>query len=176
MGGLAALAGTSAVLVVLVPSLAGHLRTHGLAAALRAQGAIPSRLSPTAASLAVTAEVAALGVLLLGLGLRRTDLTRGALATAALIFALYAAYAAYVTRKAGARRVPCGCGGDPSAPMSMWVAARAAGLAVLALGGALASPPALGGETLAGAVAGAALGVLLWILPRAMDVPERSMG
>ncbi|MFC4912758.1 MauE/DoxX family redox-associated membrane protein [Actinomadura gamaensis] len=176
MGGLAALAGTAAVPLVLALSLAGHVRSRDLAGALRAQGALPSRLAPTVASLAVAAEVAVLAVLLLSLGLRRTDLTRGALAAAALLFAAYAAYAAFVTHRAGTRRVPCGCGGDLSTPMSAWVVARSAGLAVLALGGALAAPPALTGGTAAGVVAGAALGVLLWILPRAMSVPERSVG
>lgn len=174
MGGLAFLTGTTAVPLVLVLSLAGHLRGRSLAAALRAQAAVPSRLAPPVASLAVTAEVGALGVLLVGLSLRRTDLTRGALAAAAVLFAVYAAYSAYVTR-ARSGRVPCGCGGDLETPMSVWIVARAAGLAVLALGGALASPPGLGGGTATGIVAGAALGVLLWTLPKAMNVTERSV-
>ncbi|MFC5181509.1 MauE/DoxX family redox-associated membrane protein [Actinomadura harenae] len=175
MAGLAALTGTAAVPLVLVLSLAGHLRGRSLAAALRAQAAVPSRLAPPVASLAVTAEVGVLGVLLLGLALRRTDLAHAALAAATALFVLYAAYAAYVTRTRPVR-VPCGCGGDLSTPMSAWVVARAAGLAVLALGGALASPPPLGGATASGIVAGAALGVLLWVLPRAMDVSEGSLG
>ncbi|MEV5572772.1 MauE/DoxX family redox-associated membrane protein [Spirillospora sp. NPDC052269] len=176
MAGLAALTGAVAVPLVLVLSLAGHLRGRSLGAALRAQGTVPSRLAPSVASLAVTAEVGALGALLMGLALRRTELTRGALAAAAVLFAVYAAYAAYVTRTRSGRRVPCGCGGDLSTPMSVWVVARAAGLAVLALGGALASPPATGATTATGIVAGAALAVLLWTLPRAMDTSEGSLG
>ncbi|WP_026416784.1 hypothetical protein [Actinomadura oligospora] len=185
MAGLAALTGAVAVPLVLVLSLYGHLRGRSLAAALRAQGTVPSRLAPGVASLAVIAEAGALGALLAGLALRRTDLTHGALAAATVLFAVYAAYAAYVTRTArtarpdragSGRRVPCGCGGDLSTPMSVWVVARAAGLAVLALGGAVTPPPAPDATTATGIVAGAALGVLLWTLPRAMDASERSLG
>ncbi|MEV4256922.1 MauE/DoxX family redox-associated membrane protein [Spirillospora sp. NPDC049652] len=174
MTGLAALTGAVAVPVVLLLSLAGHLRGRSLGAALRAQAALPARLAVAVASLAVTAEGGVLGLLLAGLVLRRTALVHGALAAATVLFAVYAAYAAYVIRTRSGR-VPCGCGGDLSIPMSVWVVARATGLAVLALGGAVASPPELGGGTVPGVVAGAALGVLLWILPGAMNVPETAV-
>ncbi|WP_147341054.1 MauE/DoxX family redox-associated membrane protein [Actinomadura logoneensis] len=172
---LAALAGAVAVPVVLVPSLAGHLRGRSLGTALRAQAAVPSRLAAAVASLAVAAEAGVLGLLLAGVIVRRTGLVQGALAVATVLFTAYAAYAAYVTRTRTGR-VPCGCGGDLSTPMSVWVVVRAAGLAVLALGGALTPLPDLTGGTVSGVVAGAALGVLLWILPRAMAVPETAGG
>ncbi|MEW2358604.1 MauE/DoxX family redox-associated membrane protein [Spirillospora sp. NPDC029432] len=168
MTGLLAGTGAVAVPLVLLVSLAGHLRRPGLLrAALRAQRTLPPPLAAPAAVLAVAAEallgLAALAGLLLG----RDAVLRPALGLAAALLALYAGYALRVARTRPA--APCGCAGDLAIPMTVWVAARAAALALLAAAGAAWPPPGEG--TAVTVLAGLAFGVLLWTLPRAMNEP-----
>ncbi|MFB4314819.1 MauE/DoxX family redox-associated membrane protein [Actinomadura sp. 21ATH] len=168
MTGLLAGTGAVAVPLVLLASLAGHLRRPGLLrTALRAQRTLPPPLVVPAAVLAVAAEallgLAALAGLLLG----RDAVLRPALGLAAALLALYAAYGLRVARTRPA--APCGCAGDLGTPMTGWVAARAAALAALAAAGAARPLPDEG--TAVTVLAGLTFGVLLWTLPRAMNEP-----
>ncbi|MBW8482182.1 MauE/DoxX family redox-associated membrane protein [Actinomadura parmotrematis] len=171
---LAAGAAAVAVPLALLVSLAGQARRpSALPDALRAHRVLP-RAAPVpvlAAALAVLTEAGAAAVALAGLAGRWDAAFRAGLGGAAALLAVYAAYSAYVARARGGR-VPCGCAGSTT-PMTGWVAARAAGLALLALGGALAGLPdgAPLAHTAVAAVAGLALAVLLGTLPHALADP-----
>ncbi|GGQ06386.1 hypothetical protein BKA00_003327 [Actinomadura coerulea] len=172
------LAGIAAVTVplVLLASLAGQLRRPGaLAAAVRAHRVLPAALAGAAAAAVIAAE-ALIGVAGAAAPLLRLDgPARAAGGAAAVLLALYAAYAAHVARTR--RGVPCGCGGSGT-PMTGWVAGRAAALSALALTGALLGPPAAGTlyESSVEVVAGLGFAVLLWTLPHAMTEERRTAG
>ncbi|MFI0350471.1 MauE/DoxX family redox-associated membrane protein [Actinomadura sp. 9N407] len=169
MSGLLAGVGAIAVPLVLLGSLAGHLRRPGLlGSALRAQRTLPAFLIRPVAVLVPAAE-AVLGLAAAtGLLLGRDDLLRGALGCTAVLLASYAAYSLHVTRTRPA--APCGCAGDLDSPMTIWVAVRAAALALPAAVGAFAALPSGGGaETAMTVLAGLTFAVLLWTLPRAMN-------
>lgn len=165
-----ALAGIAAVAVplVLLASAAGQAARPGrLAAALRAHRVLPRAAAGPAAALVIAAEAGTGAAGAAAAPLRLDGTMRAASAAAAVLFGLYAAYGAYVTRTR--RGVPCGCaGGD--APMTGWVAGRAAALSLLALAGALHGPPAglTAYEAAVTVTAGLAFAVLLWTLPHAM--------
>ncbi|WP_242886550.1 MauE/DoxX family redox-associated membrane protein [Actinomadura litoris] len=171
-------AGIAAVAVplVLLGSAAGHAARPGaLASALRAQGVLPAVLSRPLAVL-VTAVEAAAGACVAAAALRALDGTfRAASLASALLLALYALYAAHVARTRGG--VPCGCSGGIGAPMTGWIAVRAAALAALALTGAARGLPGgtSGYETSVIVTAGLGFAVILWTLPYAM-IEERSPG
>jgi hypothetical protein len=165
------LAGTGAVAVplVLLGSLAGHARRPGLlAVALRAQRTLPAALVRPVAALVLAAE-AVLGLsAAAGLLLGQDALLRGALGGAAALLAVYAAYGLFLARTRPA--VPCGCTGDLDSPTTVWVAARAAALALLASAGAFRGFGGMdGAETAITVTAGLAFAVLLWTLPQAMN-------
>jgi hypothetical protein len=170
VSGLLAGVGAIAVPLVLLGSLAGHCRRPGLlGGALRAQRTLPRLLIAPVAVLVPAAE-AVLGLAAgAGLLLGRSGLLRGALACAAVLLAAYAAYGLHVSRTRPA--APCGCAGSLDSPMTIWVAARAAALALLATAGALWTLPSSssGGETAMTVVAGLTFAVLLWTLPQAMN-------
>jgi hypothetical protein len=162
------LAGIAMITVplVLLGALAGHLRRPGvLPAALRAHRTLPRSLAAPVAVATIAAEAALGGTTAVGVVLWRPGPVRGALAGAAVLLAIYALYGAYVRP----RGVPCGCAGDLAAPMTGWVAGRAAVLAALSLAGAAWGLPDTGPLPLTVIVtAGAAFAVILWTLPQAM--------
>ncbi|XRQ13424.1 MauE/DoxX family redox-associated membrane protein [Actinomadura welshii] len=172
------LAGIAAVAVppVLLASAAGQIRRPGrLAAALRAHGTLPRAATGPAAALVVAAETLAGAGGAVALVLWLDGPMRAASGAAAVLFGLYAVYGTYVARTR--RGVPCGCaGGD--APMTGWVAGRAAALAALALTGALHGPPTglAPYELTVTVTAGLAFAVLLWTLPHAMTEERRPAG
>jgi hypothetical protein len=93
-----------------------------------------------------------------------------ALAASAL-FTVYTIDVARVLRSG--RQVPCGCGAVDH-PVNVWVVVRAAAYACLSAvavlqGPGLAALAPLALLTVAGAVA--TIGVLLWLLPRALAIP-----
>lgn len=144
------------------------LRPRRLAGAVRARGWPAAVARPAAVALAV-AEVGlgAAGTAGLITGPRTALIPAGA----AMLLVAYALDTARVVRSGA--RVPCGCGAADH-PVNVWVAVRAAayaclaalatwqGAALLALGAA----PALTAIT-----AAAAIGLLLWLLPRALAIP-----
>ncbi|MBO2453946.1 hypothetical protein J4573_43135 [Actinomadura barringtoniae] len=167
MTGLLAGIAMIAVPLVLLGALAGHLRRPGvLPAALRAHRTVPRSLVVPVAVAAVAAEALLGLVAAAGVVLWQAGLVRGALAGAAVLLAIYALYGAYVRP----RGVPCGCAGDLNAPMTGWVAGRAAVLAALSVAGAVwGLPDDTDALPLAVTViAGAVFAVILWTLPQAM--------
>ncbi|MGI5163929.1 MauE/DoxX family redox-associated membrane protein [Spirillospora sp. CA-253888] len=172
MSGLLAGVAAVAVPLVLLASLAGQLRRPGsLAAALRAQRTVPEALIVPVAAAVIAAEAAAGGVSAAGAVLGEPALLRAGLASGAVLLAAYAVYGGHVARTR--RGVPCGCAGTGT-PMTVWVAVRAAALAVLAAAGTAGTVPSRAAELAVVAVAGATLAVLLWTLPQAMVVKERN--
>ncbi|WP_051712313.1 MauE/DoxX family redox-associated membrane protein [Spirillospora albida] len=162
----ALLAGAAAVAIplVLLASLAGHLRRpRALAGALRAQRTLPAVLVRPVAASVLLAEAVTGSAGLAGLVLWRET---PALWAAAALLGIYAAYGTWVARTR--HGVPCGCAGDPGTPMTGWVAARAAALAALALAGASGGLPSTAYETSVSTIAGLTFAVLLWTLPHAM--------
>ncbi|TMR06479.1 methylamine utilization protein MauE [Actinomadura soli] len=173
----ALLAGVAAVAVplVLLASVYGHARRPGmLASALRAHGTVPRALAGPAAAAVVAAEALAGAAGATALLLQVDGPMRAASGASAVLLALYAAYATYVSRTR--HDAPCGCAGAGT-PMTGWVAGRAAALSVLALIGALHGLP--GGpsayESFIAVTAGLGFAVLLWTLPSAM-IERRSAG
>ncbi|WP_067488440.1 MauE/DoxX family redox-associated membrane protein [Actinomadura hibisca] len=172
MSGLLTGVAAVAVPLVLLASLAGQLRRPGsLAAALRAQRTVPDTLIVPVAAVVIVAEAVAGGAGAAGALLGETVLLRAGLIASAALLVAYAAYSGHVARTR--RGVPCGCAGART-PMTVWVAVRAAALAVLAAAGTAGTLPSRAGELAVVAVAGATLAVLLWTLPQALTVKERS--
>jgi hypothetical protein len=95
---------------------------------------------------------------------------------AGLLLAVYAGYGLYVLRTRPS--VPCGCATGPGgdAPMSGWVAGRAAALALASLAAAAGAAPATeshGAHIVTVVLASVVFAVLLSLLPQAMFDPER---
>jgi hypothetical protein len=165
------------VALVLLAAFAGHLRApHTLPAALAAHRVVPGPLRWPAAVAAVGLE----GALGAGTGYalpagnpHLLTLTAGG---AAILLAAYAGYGLYVLRTRPS--VPCGCATGPGgdAPMSGWVAGRAAALALAALVAAVGATPATGShgaQTAITVLSSVVFAVLLSLLPQAMFDPER---
>jgi hypothetical protein len=159
------------VAATLLAAGAGHLHAPGrLAAALRAHGLVPA---PAMVTAAVTAAETGLGGAV-AVGLFGAPGLRTALAGSTVLLALLGAYAGWVV--ASGRGGPCGCS-RALLPMTGWVGVRAAGLAVLALAGAVSAGPAASTTELPVVLlAAAALGCLVWQLPAAMHDPATSGG
>jgi hypothetical protein len=165
------------VALVLLAAFAGHLRApRTLPAALAAHRVVPGPLRWPVAVTAVTLEGvlgAATGYALLA---GRSHLLALAAGGAAILLAGYAGYTFYVLRTRPG--VPCGCATGPGgdAPMSGWVAGRAAALAPAALAAVAGAAPATGspGAHIAITVLASVLfAVLLSLLPQAMFDLER---
>ncbi|WP_243722682.1 MauE/DoxX family redox-associated membrane protein [Actinomadura sp. 7K507] len=174
-GLLAGIAVTAVPLVLLVSVFAQVRHPRMLAAALRAHRTLPPALTGPVAAAAIAVEALAGAGGALALLFRLDGPVRAASGAAAVLLASYALYATYVSRTR--RGVPCGCaGGD--APMTGWVAGRAAALSALALFGAAHGPPTgrTAYELTVAAAAGLAFGVLLWTLPNAMIEERRPAG
>jgi hypothetical protein len=165
------------VALVLLAAFAGHLRApRTLPAALAAHHKVPNPLVWPVAVIAVVLE----GVLGMDIGYAvlagREHTLMFAAGAGAVLFAGYAAYSLLVRRTLPG--VPCGCstgrGGD--APMTGWVAVRAAALALASLGASAGAGSALesrGAHNAITLLASVVFAVLLWVLPRAMFDPER---
>ncbi|MFI0371094.1 MauE/DoxX family redox-associated membrane protein [Actinomadura sp. 1N219] len=175
MTALAAGVAAVAVPLVLLGSLIGHARRPGLlTSALRAHGTVPRALAgPVAAAVVVAEALTGVGCAA-ALLLRLDGPMRMAFGASAALLALYAAYGTYVSRTR--HNVPCGCAGA-DAPMTGWVAGRAAALSALALTGALHGLPSGSSayESFIVVTAGLGFAVLLWTLPSAM-IERRSAG
>ena len=95
-----------------------------------------------------------------------------AAAAAALLFVGYAADAGRLLRARS--NAPCGCGASDQ-PVNQWVVVRAAAYACLGLVAAL-TRPALGAlaplEAITAIVAAGVIGLLLWLLPRTLAIPQ----
>jgi hypothetical protein len=165
------------VALVLLAAFAGHLRApRTLPAALAAHRVVPGPLRWPVAVAAVALEGvlgAATGYALLAGRPHPLTLAAGA---AAILLAVYAGYTSYVLRTRP--NVPCGCATGPGgdAPMSGWVAGRAAALALAALAAAAGSGPATdshGAHTAVAVLSSVVFAVLLSLLPQAMFDPER---
>ncbi|MGW5415550.1 MauE/DoxX family redox-associated membrane protein [Actinomadura geliboluensis] len=169
------LAGVAVSLVLLASASGQAARPRALAAALRAHRVLPHAAAAPVAAMVIAAEAltgaAGAAALLLWLD----GPLRASCGAAAVLLALYALYAAHVSRTR--RGVPCGCAGDGT-PMTGWVAGRAAALSLLALTGALLGLPAAltAYEVSITVAAGSAFAVLLWTLPRAMLTERRTAG
>jgi len=165
------------VALVLLAAFAGHLRApRTLPAALAAHRVVPRPLRWPVAVAAVALEGilgAATGYALLAGRPQPLTLAAGG---AAILLACYAGYTLYVLRTRPS--VPCGCATGPGgdAPMSGWVAGRAAVLALAALAAVAGAAPATGSRGAHAAVtvlASLVFAVLLSLLPQAMFDPER---
>jgi hypothetical protein len=167
--GLLALVAAGVTFPTLLMAGGQHLRHPArLDAVLRGRGWPAAWTRPLAVAVAVV-EVAlgAVGTVGLVAGPQRAAV---ALAGCAL-FTVYTIDVARVVRSG--RQAPCGCGAV-DLPVNVWVVVRAAAYACLSAvavlqgpGLAALAPPAL--LTVAGAVA--TIGVLLWLLPRALAIP-----
>ena len=165
------------VALVLLVAFAGHLRApRTLPAALAAHRVVPGPLRWPVAVAAVALEGALGAATGYALPAGRPHLLTLAAGGAAILLAGYAAYAFYIllTRP----NVPCGCATGPGgdAPMSGWVAGRAAALALAALGAAAGSGPAAGSHgahTAVTVLSSVVFAVVLSVLPQAMFDPER---
>ncbi|MDN3355026.1 MauE/DoxX family redox-associated membrane protein [Actinomadura sp. DC4] len=165
------------VALVLLAAFAGHLRApRTLPAALAAHRVVPGPLRWAVAVAAAVLE----GVLGAGTGYAlvagRAHLLTLAASGAAVLLALYAAYALYVLRTRPS--VPCGCATGPGgdAPMTGWVPGRATALALASVAAAAGSGPATGSHGTHVAVlllSSVVFAVLLSLLPQAMFDPER---
>jgi hypothetical protein len=172
MGTMLTATGSGAVALVLVVSFVAHLLSpRVLPRALRAHGVFPARLAATVAVAALAGE--AIGGVLTGAGLLASQpvLVRAGSIVCVVLLACYAVYARHVARQP--RTVPCGCDAAGT-PMTNWIAIRAAGLAVLALTGAV--HPGLarmtGPELTVGVLAAVSFAVIAWILPSALTDPD----
>lgn len=186
-----------AVALVLLAAGVGHARDGaGTRAALAAHRFFLPAVQPRVARLLPPVELGIGAVLVggvLGGGLLGGSAVAGALAVTALLGAVallgcFTAYLALVLREAratGADEIPCGCGLG-AAPVGRWAVLRAAllaGMALLALGSALASgsgsfvPGADAGapawaQVLVVLAAGVSLAVAVAALPAARSVPS----
>lgn len=163
---------------VVFPTLLGagvhHIRhTSRLARVLRLHG-WPARLSRPASVLVAVAEAAlgAAGVVGVVATLLVEAATPFVAVAAALLFVGYAVDAGRVLRaRSGA---PCGCGAKDQ-PVNQWVVIRAAAYAGLALVAALPRP-GLGDlaplPAVTAIVAAGVVGLLLWLLPRTLAIPQ----
>ncbi|WP_238362298.1 MauE/DoxX family redox-associated membrane protein [Actinopolymorpha pittospori] len=160
------------VAVVLLAGAVGHAaKPSVLAGALRAHDMFAPRL---VAPLAVAVPLAELAPALLAahaLLTGRPGELRAAMSGAAVLLCGYAAYAFHVARTR--EEVPCGCSAGAT-PMTVWVAVRAAALAVLAACAVVGADPAVtaaGHRLVIAALAGAVFGTMLWELPSMMTPP-----
>jgi hypothetical protein len=165
------------VALVLLAAFAGHLRSpRTLPAALAAHRVVPGPLRWPVAITAVVLEGAlgaATGYALLAGRPHSLTLAAGG---AAVLLAVYAGYTLYVLRTRP--DVPCGCATGPGgdAPLSGWVAGRAAALASAAVAAASGATPATvsgGSHTAITILSSVVFAVLLSLLPQAMFDPER---
>jgi hypothetical protein len=135
------------------------LRLHGWPARLSRPGSVLLALTETGLGAAGVAGVAFAGV---------HPAIAGA---AALVCSAYALDAARILRSG--TRAPCGCGAVDH-PVNVWVVVRATAYAFLAVVAAVAGQtvgalaPA---ATVTAAAAAVAIGLLLWLLPRALTIP-----
>lgn len=163
------------VALVLLAGFAGHLRSpRTLPAALTAHRTVPRPLIRPVAVASTALEGllgAAIGYALLG---GRAQLLTVVAGAGAVLLGAYALYGLYVLRARPG--VPCGCASDGT-PMSVWVAARAAALALASLvaaAGAGRAVAAHGPDAAILALASVVFAATLWSLPLAMADPERS--
>jgi len=171
----AASVATYVVLLMLVAAgVTRARRPDELPAALRAHGVLPGAAVPAAATGVAVTEVTLAVMASAGLAGVPGLLEAGLTGTAAL-FAGIGGYGWHVV--ASGRSGPCGCGGV-AAPMSGWVAGRAAVLAALALlalgvvtargSDVVVRPAEFGAELAIVALAAGTFAALLWSLPAAM--------
>jgi hypothetical protein len=169
-----AFAGT--VALVLLTAFAGHLRRpRALPAALTAHRTVPRPLIWPVA----VASVALEGLLGAVTGYAvldgRAHLLTLAAGGCAVLLGGYALYGLYVLRTRPG--VPCGCAAEGT-PMSVWVAARAAALALAALTAAAGAGQAVtahGADAVIATLASIVFAASLWSLPLAMADPERNL-
>jgi hypothetical protein len=165
------------VALVLLAAFAGHLRApRTLPAALAAHRVVPGPLRWPVAVAAVALEGALGAATGYAVAAGRPHILTLAAGGSAILLAAYAGYGLYVLRTRPT--VPCGCATGPGgdAPMSGWVAGRAAALALAALAAAAGAAPATeshGAHTAIAVLASVVFAVLLSLLPQAMFDPER---
>lgn len=144
------------------------LHLGNLVAVLRQRGWTPSLARPAGVLIAlVEVLLGAAGTVGLVVGPQRTVVAMAATA----LFAAYAIDSARVVRSG--RQVPCGCGAADH-PLTQWVVVRAVAYACLSAVSA-SQGPALAGlvpaAVLTVVAAIAAIGLLLWLLPRTLAIP-----
>jgi hypothetical protein len=165
------------VALVLLTAFAGHLRaSRTLPAALAAHRVVPGPLRWPVAVSAMALEGALGAATGYAAATGRTAVLTLAAGGAAILLAVYAGYGLYVLRTRPS--VPCGCATGPGgdAPMSGWVAGRAAVLALAALAAAAGAAPVTASQGAHIAIivlASVVFAVLLWQLPQAMFDQER---
>lgn len=164
--------GLAALSTLLVAGVT-HARDVGrLAAALRLQDRVPSRLAAPTAYLVTLAELGPAAVGLPALATAAVSpATRASLLSAAALLGAYAAYTCHLLRRGHA--VPCGCAADDR-PLNAAVPVRAVALAVCAAVGATADTGLAdaGPDLPLALAAGGGLATALWVLPGALHDPR----